>query len=470
MDQDPKMQGRATPAQDAQPNNSATAIEDQHSGSVDNEPVARVIIDTIPKSEVPAGYVTVPYEQPKKKHTGLIIALIILIIALLGAAGAAVWYFVYYNNPETVAFDAINGMLHEKYVTASGQLVSDIEGANMQVKLTADAKSSGFTNDSKFTLELMPRDDSGQDVLEEPIKIILNDVVMSDGVIYFQVDNLVETLDRAMREQSVTEEDLTSSMAMAYELAEVIDGEWWRISVPDIIDEIAPNLEEAKPVREFYSCIISSLGSDIKGEIAAVYEKNRFVNVERMNAKDIESFTTDAGNGIYRVTFDYDKMAGFTNALPHTAYANKVYDCYNTYVDDMYAIAQDSVEPDVETELTKPKHISAEDASEATAKDLEKAFPNDADVYLEISDFGHRLNGLHVNAIHGESKVQSDLKFKYEEVTINAPEKYRPVTDLMGDIMAIIREATYPEEEWTDDDDWFYEDDEWSDVQDEPLA
>lgn len=409
---------------------------------------------------LPNGSVVEPAMQPKKKRTGLIALLILLFVLILGGVGVAVWYFCFYNNPENIAFDAVNQFLQQKDLTITGTINYDWSsesGESRKAQLSLDGSRSGIAGNSdlKFNYSQDLKVDGKRD-----IELDLGSVAMSDGVLYFRIGNLIETIDQFFDETEEAPDTIEEQLVWQaiYQLLEIIDGEWWQISIPDILDMINESGDydnEVAATRKFYNCMLDAAKQDVGGELAKIYRENRFLIAVEVPQSADGKRKPASGNNLYEIEFDYEKMASFMNALPKSDTANRFYTCYNTYIDEVEEFAEDNLGE-------APEHISADDAEEITADELSNSRNSDVTkYYLEIAQWGHQLKGVYIQSSITETPecpiydnlddlappIACDqapsitivsiinLNFAYDSVTVIAPEKYRPVTDLAEEIV-----------------------------------
>lgn len=484
MNQDPTMQGGNLPNQGGQPagnsgapttnpagapstasGSAATAATSPNpANSVNNTPNADngalpSWMNSTPDpvaTGLPNGSVVEPATPPKKKHTGLIITLVILFILILAGAGVAVWYFCFYNNPENVAYEAVDGFLHQKSIALTGAIQSTTEdslGDKTTITLGLNNSASAGAGTSELNLNVTNVEDDE----ESSVSLRLGTVQMSDGVIYLKISKIMESLDAYLESNQITRDEFDYSMELIYSILEKVDDQWWRISIPELLDEIAPSSEEAQPVKDLYACMVDLAKQDTSGEFATIYRDNRFIKIEKVSQTSMGDIKPKSGNSLYLLDYDYEKMANFINALPDTAVANAAYDCYNDYID-----SQDPQRylDEFDISMSAPKHLSASDFEKVNAEDLRKSRENsktNAKQYLEISNFGHELKGVYAHFDKTDSSEGYDieygtdikpysqhstgllqLNFSYEPVTVTAPDDYRPITELVEEIINVI--------------------------------
>ncbi len=101
-------------------------------------------------------------------------------------------------------------------------------------------------------------------------------VFMRDGVIYIQFSDLVESIEKLKLDQ-----DTKDALSLYLDTIEVIDNEWWQISIPDIIDSLELESMQSNSIKEVYSCVVEAMDSDISGEMARFYGANKFCKLNK---------------------------------------------------------------------------------------------------------------------------------------------------------------------------------------------
>lgn len=388
------------------------------------------VVDKIEKDDaVVAGQsgdepVTVVMKAPKKHKIGIVIGIVVFLLLLISGASVLVWYFCIYNNPEVVAYDAVRQLISAEHVMTNGIVKiasseADENGNKTVAELQFTTSSKNLPNNTSVTLNVSERDRNDEVVDNHDISLSLGWAVLSDGTLYLQTRNLIETFDQALAAEEKKVEDLDEMEQFAYAVIELIDNEWWQISLGDILGELDFSRAMASPISDFYSCVLDA-ATDYDG-IAKLYDAHRFVGI----TKDEKSAATP-GATRYQVELHYDVLADFVNGLPETPGAEKALTCYNNFASD-YGFA----------------HFQKTDIPEVSASDLEKLLPGDHDLYLEITNFGHELRRLEVDSIIGGVDVNSDLTFSYTEVAFSEPVTYRPITDLLEDLYQLFGEYFY---------------------------
>lgn len=383
-------------------------------------------VETIPATDAATGApvdTVVIVKPPKKKKTGLIVGIIIAALLVLGGVGAAIWYFAVYQSPENVVFDAMNNFLSAQHVQTEGEFTyhvvdEDTENSFLYT-LKLENKSNTLPNATNLNLSIRKTDSSDE---TSTLSVDLGTAIMSDGVIYFQISNLIATLE----ELSVDSSEFDNDFAVAiYDIIEIVDGEWWRISIPEIIDELDLG-DDARQLKNLYSCVIESAKKDHTGELAALYREHPFASIEKATDE-----TAVAGSTAYDATLNYDQLADFFNELPDTSSSTDIMACYNTYA-----------------EATGGEKISPEDATEISADDIREALPEEYELGFVITNGSHELTHITFSTIKNDQEwLAAQFSFTYEPADVTVPAEYRPITELFEEIAEIIAELFANEEE-----------------------
>lgn len=440
MNQDPVTHPKGAPEPSVEPTKDKDAVATEVETTITTETT------TIPSDEPataplpPISDPTVVFEPvktplitPKKKNPFVKFLIFLFILILLAAGAGLVWYYVYHNVPEKVAYDAVHGFLQEKNVQSWGVLSTTVindGGTNYALTLRSEAASQGLAGSSTINLSLVPIDANGSSLTDQSHDVEIGNVVMSDGVIYLRLSNFADALEQLLSSNSADISELEGAQTILQRIADSVDGEWWRISVPEILDTLSEDLGDLQPQKELYTCMINVANRDVKGSLAQIYTDHRFIGVERTSG-DVLPF----GRSSYNVQLDYDRMADFVNAVPQSSLANEVYNCFNKYLSS--------------TGSSKTP-LSADSVDTITADDLRAEFSDQTKITMGVENLSHRLTGLTVAYTDGESDSPANttslsLKFEYDSVAITAPEKYRPATELVDDILTIIVEEALKE-------------------------
>lgn len=412
---------------------------------------ATPVPETMPATDATTGApvdTVVIVKPPKKKKTGLIVGIIIAVLLVLSGIGFGIWYFAIYQNPDKVVFDAVNNLITAKNVSPHGMFTGTIPASNgykVELTVTAESASRHLPNESSVWVMLNVRDTSGE-YTTDGIKLNIGTIQMSDGVAYLKLDHLSETLDNILpnifppTDCGPLMDCLPDENPIAdalYEIADLLDGEWWQISLSDILDEV-DDLEDwqAEAIEELYTCALDAMNADSSQELSILYSRNRFVDVKELAKSD----TDVEGTIAYSVSLNYTALANFINSAKRTSSTNAFYDCYNAAINKAAKHADDSYDAE---DFEKMK-ISADDVKDVSASDLQKYLPADAEIIFHVTPWGHTLRQIEVQLdASAEHPALLSVAFDYEAKTVDAPSEYRPITELLDEVAEIVYNLFY---------------------------
>lgn len=352
----------------------------------------------------------------------LVILLIFLILIIAAGAGLAAWYFLCYNRPDRVAYDAINYFLSESSVVVEGAISTKYD--NNSIQLTLQSDTHDLTGSSKATLSISALDANGSVLYAQPYQVEIGSVLMSSGDLYVRIDELANAIDQYMEDHALTLDQADLLTALAYQSAKVIDGQWWQISIPDLIELYSDSFAQAEPGKELYACIMNVLNRDVKGELAALYREHQFIHISRVKPPAVYSEAVSNGfNSLYQVEIDYNQLANFINAIPSSDLGTSVCNCLNRY----YSSTGSS------------ERASTTDATPVTAEQLEEQLSSIDRIELEITNFSHQLAGI---TVAGKDENHAQLNFRYQPVTVAAPARYHSFSELIERLAETISQST----------------------------
>lgn len=447
--------GTAEPASNSSPDAPAqpvVTVVETPAGVPGSTTAAETMPATDPATGAPVDTVVL-VKPPKKKKTGLIVGIIIIILLLLGGIGFAIWYFAVYQFPENVVFDSVNKLITAEHVSPHGSFTTTISEDDYTYNLTFNLESSSrrLPNETNLSLLLGITDSKGEPLTDEAIKLNLGAVQLVDGVIYFKFSQLADAFEQihSARINTVCSNplvdcvDAMSEFELAlYDIIEVVDDEWWQISLADILDEIDMFEDwQADAFKDMYSCVLSAANSNYSPELAKLYREYRFLNFETISSEP----TRPEGTTGYVVTLDYDAFAGFLNSVKTTDAAESFYTCYNSALDTAYAKADDH-EYDKE-DLAEAK-LSADDFDDITTSDLKEIFSDDFITTLYIDTWSHELREFIAFPRLNDEKLAISVAFDYSiQPVAEAPAEYRPVSELFEEVIEIVVELFSEDED-----------------------
>lgn len=421
------------PAENPQPSPAVLSALESMGASTDTPATKSVVEPVSNPSQISTAKV------PKPNRKGLVVGLIILAVLMLIAGGLAIWFFVFYNNPTKVAFDALGNLVSAENVNTIGSVrivppagVDDSSPLkNIMVNFDSTGALPGAANATlSFDLEFDEKTEGDKEAasaielygLEEGhFEIKLGTVQMTDGVIYLRVAGIMASLEEiGVKEGS----PIYESMQEYISLIDLVDDEWWQISVPDIIDSIEPEEQLSEFYKDYYNCALDLVKEDKSAELKQLWSAHPFAELEPISRKEFGQTASGGWNGYYDLKFNTTELASFVNGMVDTTAARNFYACSN-------AAAQ-------KAGITDDAEISAEDIDEADASDFSALDSNNVITRLEISRFGHQLKGLTVNsASTTDTQISTSLMFTYQPSTIVAPDNYRPISELIDEVTAI---------------------------------
>ena len=386
---------------------------------------------------------------PKKHKTGPIVGVIVAIIVLVGGGIAAAMLLLNKKDPVSAAmtkmvsggapdkiaisgdikittddFSAlipeINISLNTKFrewslvnnssatITATIRNVGNIEiqldeiyasGDDLFVKLeglTNAIEDSGLSYLLEAAKKLNDVEDCGDDTVCQDnspslLQCIGGEECSESSIVNAGVDSLVTT------GQIVLDEGTVAMLSSMVDVAEIIDGEWLKISVSELGSFAGSVLS-----TDSTSCIVDLANAVYanRHSSADLYNKYPFV----LSAKDNIPIAS-VQYPVYKVGVDSKNFADFVNSIRSTTLLDRVYSCLNlennTLVDD------------------------------GDVADILEGLP---DIYVEV-DNDDIFTRLYFSTEVDESTVTVDLNFTYPS-SINVPEppEYLDLSDVMQEI------------------------------------
>lgn len=364
--------------------------------------------------------------KPAKKSSKapLIIAVIAIVLVLLGAA-FAVWYFCIHSNPDKVVLDAVNSVLTDDNLAVDGELQflrtnADDESSLNWAVFTFDSSSQTLPNTTNVHLKLSIDEN-------EILEFDLGAVQVRDGVIYLRVSGIMAAL-----EDKVTD-DVYEEMSDLFDLLDLIDGEWWRISVSEITSYLGLG-ETSQYYQSLYDCAVQTLDTNHAAELRQLYQNQKFLSITRNTSVDVSPNHMTA----YGAKLDHEKLAAFLNGLFETDAAKEYYTCYNRTMEELYH--SDYIElpwgGGFHPNPADAPTLSAADFDELSAADIDHFLPDDLNVDLYIDNWTHQLRIIAIDFQLGDYAVIGVLKPRHQDAVTFEPEQYRPITDLLDELMA----------------------------------
>lgn len=348
-----------------------------------------------------------PGDKAKRRTQMIIAAIIGVLVLILG--GLAIWFFAFYNNPEKVMLDGVNNIFRAPNISLNGGGSMTLREGNddtvQMVILNLTSSSSKLPNATDVSLLITLAN-------EQSINLQLGTVQMTDGAIYLKVSGIMDSV-RSMG----LEADAEGEMEELFSALETIDGEWWRISVRDVLEDMSGSREVADLYGSLYDCVLEAGTRDNSKTLVELYKQNKFIKVTPVkkiaSGDGYTDYTAQAWHNLYEITIDKNALAEFINTIPDTAMAEEMYTCYNN------AMAQYNPGAD---------EISASDFDEISASDID--IPEELHLYAEVSQFGHKIRSIWAYADSDEWQNSFAVTLGYQEATVSAPSEYRDITEL----------------------------------------
>ena len=405
-------------------------------------------------SEVPTPPTGLPptddvvFQSSKKKSKGPIIALISIIAVLLIGGGAfAAAYFIN-NQPENILMSSLNNLLNAEQVEMEGSIDVSLQESQSfgleSLSIKFDEKNAGFSNSTTATLNMNLTNGNSVPAIE------LGEVMLNNGVLYIEASGLKNFYDSAFRDtlkttlmnqllygyqtntvsdclvtddaedtNCVTKEvaiDPTTEATVSQMIDEIlnqvgqiissIDGQWIEISLKDILnDEMFASMPATtrQSITDSYDCTVRVLGqaSNYADEYSNLYSQNPFVKM------------TAGNDSYYNINFDATNLAGYINGAAKTKFVSDIANCYST------------------TNTTIP-----DTTSNVTAEDIAKVLEYAPQISAKFDGlFDHHLTDLKMTQQNDYFSLTANLKFSYpQNITINAPDSYRPAMDVVKEV------------------------------------
>lgn len=355
-------------------------------------------------------------KAPKKR--GKLIALIIAIIVVLCGAGTAAGFLIWRSQPEIVAMDAMVNFFNTDTIQSNGAFTVwfDQSDPSAHAVFMFDAEGSGLTH--RFS-GLLTVNMSDGDV---NFSLNFKEAFTKDRVLYFQIDKLHETIESLGLEFNEFVGPVLNSFTETVDLA---DGTWWRVSLPEVLDNFDDQLskEQRQRYEGLYSCTLDAVERGAKnGELAQIYSEHPFVSIEKYQG---DKFKNIAVANLYKVDFKVNELRDFIKAdFSELTVVKDVKTCFadaevdlNDYIDS------------VETSMNS-----------SNADSLDGTF------VMDIDSWSHRIMGLYFEGsdTNTGNKAQFDISFKYpKEVVVSAPEQAKPVSELIEQVFTDLSKMMY---------------------------
>ena len=371
---------------------------------------------------------TEPKAKKNKNHTK---AVLVAggVIAVLGLGGLGTAYAIA-NTPENIALSAVASVF-----AAKQKHVSSTFSLNLKDSKVVGVKSAQLTLDADINTdkEVSTTAELAVNFYDTKIKLSLDTVILKDYTVYIKINQLkaaakavLEQYDQSIKsgDSNVSHndsDDYTSTPPyedIINQLVGKIDGEWWRISIPELIDvDEKLSAKEKVEAKKTYGCIVNFL-SDAKTKVdyAELYRKHAFISLQPYEGD--QKF--DSEGKAYIVQFSSNKIADFGNALASSFKGLGVKECLPENV--LNGGSDDDVDGD--------DKLSANDVDE-----MIRQWPTTI-VTVKNNFFSHEITGL-----YSDLKTDSDfytgtvkLNFSNQVKEVKAPANAQPITKFSEEI------------------------------------
>lgn len=370
-----------------------------------------------PEIEIPKSEEKKAPKEKKKGGKGKVVGCIIGAVAVLGGGGFGVAYALT-SSPEKVALYAISDFLSTKSLGINGVIevysnssLSQNPFKSVKLELKSEQKDSkDFNTNATISVNFNNKEYS----------VSLGAVVVQDYTIYVKVSSLKEAAKQIIKELVAGNSSYSTYTELYEDLADKvageIDGIWWKLSVPELIDEadIVSSSDKEK-AKDAYKCLIDAAKKSSEKDYAKIYKDNAFVKLEAHSGD--EKFS---GKGTaYDVTIDADKFMNFADAMTNEVDGLGLKDCTK--------------------KLNDINGVSSKYTTQKLEKDdIEKVIEKMPKMVVTIDGFlfMRSLTGFYTTFGSDASySGKIDLTFNKNVNKIEAPSDAKPVTDLYKNVV-----------------------------------
>ena len=371
---------------------------------------------------------TEPKAKKNKNHTKTVL-IAGGVIAVLGLGGLGTAYAIA-NTPENIALSAVASVF-----AAKQKHVSSTFSLNLKDSKVAGVKSAQLTLDADINTdkEVSTTAELAVNFYDTKIKLSLDTVILKDYTVYIKISQLKAAAKAVLEQynQSVKSgdfsvdysdsDDYTSTPPyedIINQLVGKIDGEWWRISIPELIDvDEKLSAKEKVEAKKTYGCIVNFL-SDAKTKVdyAELYQKHAFISLQPYEG--YQKF--DSEGKAYIIQFSSNKIADFGNALASSFKGLGVKECLPENV------LNDGSDDDVDGD----EKLSANDVD-----GIIRQWPTTI-VTVKNNFFSHEVTGLYSDLKTDSDSYTGAVKFNFSNQVkeVKAPANAQPITKFSEEI------------------------------------
>lgn len=374
---------------------------------------------------------TEPKAKKNKNHTkAVLIAGGVITVLGLGGLGTA---YAIANTPENIALSAVASVFAAKQKHVSSTFNLDLK--DLKDGKVVGVKSAQLTLDADINTdrEVSTTAELAVNFYDTKIKLSLDTVILKDYTVYIKINQLkaaakavLEQYDQSVKSGGFNvgyndSDDYPSTPPyedIINQLVGKIDGEWWRISIPELIDvDEKLSAKEKVEAKKTYGCIVNFL-SDAKTKVdyAELYQKHAFISLQPYEGD--QKF--DSEGKAYIVQFSSNKIADFGNALASSFKGLGVKECLPENV------LNDESDDDVDGD----DKLSANDVD-----GIIRQWPTTI-ITVKNNFFSHEVTGLYSDLKTDSDSYTGAVKFNFSNQVkeVKAPANAQPITKFSEEI------------------------------------
>lgn len=352
-----------------------------------------------PVAPVVAPVAAVPVPKPKKKWLPWAIA---GGTAAVVVGGMSAYYFLVYQNPTQVLYDAYLRLQSAKVVQMNGvvEINKESNGVTFKSVEYKTNSNSGPNVSMDITAKLRANN--------KDISVGGKGMYTQDGTMYFQLNGLAD----AYKELSKDSAGQTYLTDQQIEGIKKLQDQWVKVTIDDI-------KKASQEAGTMYQCVLDAYKKhkdDDSKPMQDMYRANPFISVkEKVGTKD--------GNVGIKLNFDAEKYKAYTKAAEDTAMYKDLMAC------------------------SKSKTTS----SDTSTKNIEE-ITDKTSVTAWVSEWSHELRSVDYSSSFGSGKDKVDLKgsvaVAYDKNnTVSAPSSTISIDEFMNRThaltMGVIDDTTY---------------------------
>ncbi len=359
-----------------------------------------------PVAPVVAPVAAVPVPKPKKKWLPWAIA---GGTAAVVVGGMSAYYFLVYQNPTQVLYDAYLRLQSAKVVQMNGvvEINKESNGVTFKSVEYKTNSNSGPNVSMDITAKLRANN--------KDISVGGKGMYTQDGTMYFQLNGLAD----AYKELSKDSAGQTYLTDQQIEGIKKLQDQWVKVTIDDI-------KKASQEAGTMYKCVLDAYKKhkdDDSKPMQDMYRANPFISVkEKVGTKD--------GNIGIKLNFDAEKYKAYTKAAEDTAMYKDLMAC------------------------SKSKTTS----SDTSTKNIEE-ITDKTSVTAWVSEWSHELRSVDYSSSFGSGKDKVDLKgsvaVAYDKNnTVTAPSGTITIDEFMNRThaltMGVIDDMTYVDPYYSD--------------------